>query len=101
MAARRTAAKTVDIARFSQITTHAQASIEVYTMAADANGVKCISDFLGDLDGGAISLSVPEPTKEWLRGICYDFLRKQAERIETRADAVEAFLKAPPKAAVA
>ena len=76
------------------ITTREEAYLETSTISADANGVKCIAEFLGDLDGGSISMSVPEQTKGWLRGELYDFLRQQGERIEARATAVEAFLKA-------
>ena len=79
-----------------------KAWIDARGVSSDVNGLKCIAEFLADLDAGSISMQVPDQTKEWLCGILYGWMADTAAHVEAQADHVEAFLRPePPKAEVA
>lgn len=79
----------------------ATATMDVDTIRCDLDGIERLAVFLGDMQGGSISMSVPDETKEWLQGILYDWIEEQAIRSAARAAGVVKLLESQIKAEVA
>jgi hypothetical protein len=80
----------------------AQAAGDADSIRCELDGIKRLTAFLGDFDSGSTSMQIPEQTKEWLRGILYDWIRDTAADLEVRAERVLTFLnEQEPKAEVA
>jgi hypothetical protein len=77
------------------------AAMDVGTIRTDLDGIKRLAEFLGDMHQGSISWNVPDGTKEWLRGILYDWIKDQAAKTDARATRVVELLESQPKAEVA